>query len=150
MPLILEKSDRNELKFDYEGGSVVLYYSDPTTKQRIAYSNSVTRRKGRKIINDLAATRLAGGKAICTGIREGDLAVPADNEKGYSLISSDPQSPDYRKDWKELLVKHQADFLMLLGAHAFENTSVAGDMEFGDSGLELLDGDEEDGTDLGK
>ncbi len=126
MPLILASSEDNILEFQHAGGSVALYYKDPTTEQRIAYSNRIVKRKGNKIKNELAATRLAGGNTICTGMREGDFAIPADNEAGYKLISSDPKSKDFREDWKKLLHKHQGDYLMLLGAHVFEGTTVEG------------------------
>ncbi len=152
MPLILESNSDNKLEFEYEGGSAVLYWADPTTKQRIDYSNRLIKRQGRKITNDLAATRLAGGLAICTGMREGDFAIPAKNKAGFELISSDPKSKNYRKDWKELLQQYQSDYLMLLGAHAFENTSIGGltfDDDETDSLAEPVDS-EEVAADLGK
>jgi hypothetical protein len=143
MPLILESNKDNILEFQHAGGSVALYYSDPTTKQRIAYSNRIVKRKGNKIKNELAATRLAGGNAICTGMREGDFAIPAANEAGFKLISSNPESPDYRKDWKKLLHEYQGDYLMLLGAHVFEGASIEGDVVQGEE-MDSLDEDEDD------
>lgn len=147
MPVILESSDRNELEFkNGEKILAVLYYKDPSPTQQVAYSNRVVSRKGRKVKMDQTGTRLAGGKAVCTGMREGDFAVPAKNKKGYVLISSDPKSKDYRKDWKDLLYKHQAKYLILLGQHAFEGDVTIGDDVELDSGDSALDDDQSEIT----
>ena len=141
MPLILESSKDNTLEIQHDGGSVVLLYTDPTTDQRVSYSNRIVKRKGNKIKHELAATRLAGGFAVCAGMREGDFAVPANNEAGFKLISSDPKSQDFNKDWKKLLHKYQGDYLMLLGAHVFEGASIEGDVLQESDDIDSLDDD---------
>lgn len=143
-PKILESCNNNKLEF-LDGDEIrTLYYADPTTDQRLAYSNRMVKRKGNKIKHDLNGTRLAGGFAVCTGMGEGDFALPANNEQGYQLISSDPKSKDYKKDWKKLLYKHQADYLMILGAHAFEKATVDSGSVQEEDEIDSLDGDIED------
>jgi hypothetical protein len=124
MPKIL-KSVEKSLTFEDQDGSYVLYYRSPTTAERVEYSNSIVRRVGGKIVTDMASARVSGGLSICTGVRDGDFAIPASNKDGYKLISSDPKSKAYSEDWKALLEQYCADFLMLLGAKVFEGTTVA-------------------------
>lgn len=129
MPLLLESCTDNELEFRYgeaDDETLVMYYKDPTTSQRIAYSNALVKHSGGKIKMNLAHTRLRGGLALITGIREGDLALP-DGRGGHKLVSSDPSSTDYRKDWKELIKQYRADMLILLGAHVFEQSAITGE-----------------------
>ena len=139
MPLILETCKDNSLEFKHADGSATLFYKDPSTNQRIDYSNRMIKRKGNKIKNEIAATRLAGGYAICTGLGEGDFAIPANNEQGFKLISSDPKSEYFTKDWKRLLHKYQSNYLMLLGAHVFESATIEGDLLDDEDEIDSLD-----------
>jgi hypothetical protein len=97
---------------------VRLFYRIPTTAERVSYSNESFRRKGGKIINQAVETRLKYGLKIVTGIRDGDFERSVDNR--WLPISSDPNHPDYAKDWKEFLEKYASDLVQLLSLRVFE------------------------------
>jgi len=127
-PLVLEICNDNKLVLEHvkSGRSITLYYRDPTTEEQIAFSNSIVKRENRTIKFDQAGVRLRGGLKVCTGIEDGELAI-SDGKGGQIPVSSDPDSPDYRKDWKKILKQYLPDIMMLLGAHVFESTAITSD-----------------------
>ena len=97
------------------GGEIELYYRNPTTAERVAYSNESVSRSGRKVKMSVGDTRAKYGPKILTGIREGDF-VDAEGRP----IASDEESPNYRPDWKDLISEHAGDLVQLLAASVFE------------------------------
>lgn len=119
----------------------VFLYRRPTNKEIGAYQAALFERKGNKIIPKAAEARTKFGARILTGFEKGTLGA---NGK---VISSDPNDPDFRADWKELLVEFVPDIVAAVGRHAFEGTAVQGSnvdaLEIGTEDLE----DEQSGTD---
>ena len=105
-------------------------YRSPTTEERTAFSNESIQRKRNKLLFRTAQTRQKFGLKILAGIREGDFIV---KKGGKDMpLASDPKSPNYDENWKEIMMKHASDIIELLAGHVFENPA------------ETLD-DEEDG-----
>lgn len=104
------------------------YYRRPNNKEIGAYQSSLFERKGNKIIPKAAETRTKFGARVLTGFEKGTLGA---NGK---VFSSDPQDPDYRADWKEMLVEFVPDIVAAVGRYAFEGTSV---VSTGADGFEL-------------
>ena len=143
--IIIGDGNNKKLEFeDQNGNSAGLYYREPTPEERISYSNGLVKAKGRKIKFDTAGVRMRAGRRVCTGMVEGDWAIKVseeENPKKYVLISSDPKSPHYRKDWKDLLWRHHGGYLMLLGQTAFEDVTVDGGIEDEEDNDDLFDDD---------
>lgn len=73
------------------------FYRRPTTEEIIAYNKGLFIKKNGKVINNVVPTRIEMGLRILTGVQDGVFSL---NGKA---ISSDPGSPDYYPDWKNLL-----------------------------------------------
>lgn len=112
----LQQSDRNELKIRdaISGDELAVYYRLPTTTERIGFQKGCYKEKNGKLVNQTVAARAAYGELILTGIREGDFVF------GGQPVSSDPVSPNYRADWKDLVKATAGDLLITLGLHVFE------------------------------
>lgn len=112
----LKKSDKNimRIKDTISNSEIELYYRTPLASEIAQYHSMLVKRKGGKIIMNPIQTRLEMGLKILTGFREGDF--------GYDgkPISSDPQSPYYREDWKELLRDTAADIIIAFAFNIFE------------------------------
>lgn len=115
------------------GDEVGVYYRDPTTKEMHQYQNESVQRKRNKVVFRHSEAQLKFGNKILVGVKDGDFGAPDASGKMVA-ISSDPQSPQHREDWRELLLKHGSAIIMALGAHVF-------------GGTEALDG-EEDAEDI--
>lgn len=98
----------------------VIFYRRPDQKEIAAYQASLFERKGNKIIPKAAEARTKFGARIITGFEKGSF--------GYAgkAFASDPADPDYREDWKKLLVDKVPDIIGAVGRFAFEATSVIG------------------------
>lgn len=112
----LKRSDRNKIEFSdpVGGGKIVLYYATPTATQVKVYrQQSITRKNGKVIFNNFDPA-LKFGLEILTGFDEGAFGFDG------QPISSDPESPNYRSDWKELLKDTAADVVTLLAQSVFD------------------------------
>jgi hypothetical protein len=116
-----------------------IYYRRPRPSECIAYQSSLMKRKGDKIQDNTYKTRLEFGLKIITGIREGDYGT----EDGQP-ISSDPQSPHFREDWKELIARVAHLHVVAVAALAFEGVAARGktgvefEVETGEGADEIL------------
>ncbi|HQP30841.1 MAG TPA: hypothetical protein PLB81_05895 [Deltaproteobacteria bacterium] len=99
------------------GGTIKFFYARPGTEQRVAYQGALASTDAK-----LSEVRIEHALGILTGIRDGDFTVPASPEPDApSLpVSSDPESADYRENWKDLLQVYASDLLEILAIHAFE------------------------------
>jgi hypothetical protein len=124
----LTKSDRNKLVINdtRSGTEIELYYRNPTTQEEIEYQSKLIKRKGKKVLINAFETRLQMGLKILTGFREGDFGVDG------KPISSDPSSPNYREDWKDLLKEYAADIVTAFAFAVFEGARINTDI-----GLEI-------------
>ena len=102
------------------------YFRTPTIAEREAYKKSAIKRKGKKIIvEDMVKHRVKFASKILTGFKKGTLATRE------GLFASDPQDPDYRKDWKSLIADMAPELLEAVALVAFEGTTAL------DEGIEL-------------
>jgi hypothetical protein len=113
------------------GGNLTVFFRPPTPQERMEYSNSQVSRHGRKVDSILGNTRMKFGLKIITGIADGDF-VKGDKKP----LSSDPTSPNYDENWKDIIKRLASDVISMLAIHAFENA------------LNVVDGvEEKDGED---
>lgn len=101
-----------------EGEEDGLFYRTPTTDEVHAHQNEATQYVRGKPKNRKSQADLKFGKKVCIGIREKNFDMEDDNGE-IRFISSDPQSPDYREDWKALIEEMQPTDFIALGAHVF-------------------------------
>jgi len=96
----LQKSDSNQVAFRVQESNaiVVLFYESVEPSDLVKYNDEVLKllmsKASSEQIQDFRTTK---GKKILTGIREDDFCI------GKIKISSNPQSANFRADWKELL-----------------------------------------------
>ncbi|MFZ2447494.1 MAG: hypothetical protein WAW37_14155 [Syntrophobacteraceae bacterium] len=98
-------------------------YRMPTNEERAAYHNGVFERRGQKLKSRIFENRLKFGSRIITGFTRGTLGIDG------KAFSSDPNDPDYRQDWKDLLVRHAGDIVASVAASVFEATGAAREAE---------------------
>lgn len=105
-------------------GEFGLYYRFPNTDEIIAHRNGGTRREGDTLVSNHAENRLASGKKILTGIREGDFGKEGPDGNPVP-ISSDDGSEFYDEDWRDLVEKSASDLIEMLGYVVFEGSARA-------------------------
>lgn len=112
----LKKTDRNRVVLlDLQGGGKIgIFYATPTTSQVKNFHKESLHRKGHKVLVDSFDPALKYGLEVITGFDEGSFGY------GRDPISSDPASPNYRENWKELLAETASDILITVGRMVFE------------------------------
>lgn len=112
----LTKSDKNKMIINdaRSGSEIELYYRNPTTQEEVEYQSKLFKRQGKKVLINAFGTRLDMGLKILTGFREGDFGIEG------KPISSDPQNPDYKENWKDLLKENAADIITAFSFAIFE------------------------------
>jgi hypothetical protein len=119
-----------------DGDEIGVYYRSPETKELHGYNNEAIQRKRNQVTFRHSQAQLKYGKLIITGLREGDFGFEDDGGRA-APVSTHPDSPNYRKDWLELLEKNDPVVIIGLGAHVF-------------GGTEAMGPDEETGEDVGQ
>ena len=117
----LKRSDNNKLTIgDTRSGSeIILFYRNPTTDEEVAYRKEIYINDGKKVVYEPWGARLKFGQVIITGFREGDFGIDG------KPIASDPASPNYYADWKQLITDTASDLLMALSTAVFEGVLLA-------------------------
>ncbi|MBN1830293.1 MAG: hypothetical protein JW884_14265 [Deltaproteobacteria bacterium] len=110
------------------GDTITLFFRMPTPEEQITYDNSLVERKKDKIISRTGEIRQKYGCEILTGIGGGSFTVDGDDGKPVSL-SSDPNAPGYRDDWKTLVRTLAPDVISMLSFCVFEQSLVRVDAE---------------------
>ncbi|MEM5787186.1 MAG: hypothetical protein AAGU11_07690 [Syntrophobacteraceae bacterium] len=100
-----------------------IYYRMPTNEERAAYQNGVFERRGQKLKSRIFENRLKFGARIITGFAKGTLGIDG------KAFSAETGEPDYRADWKDLLVRHAGDIVASVAAVVFESTGAAREAE---------------------
>lgn len=118
-------AERNvlEIQDGISGDVHEIYYRMPSNEERAAYQNGAFERRGNRIKSRLFENRLKFGARLITGFRKGTIGIDG------KAFSSDSSDPDYRQDWKELLVRHAGDIVASVAAGVFENTGTAREAE---------------------
>jgi hypothetical protein len=116
------------------GAVLEFYYTLPTNPQRTEWDNLVTVRKGSRVVikKDYQLLQARFGARLLTGFKKGVLA------KGGKLIASDPDDPDYYKDWKNLVYSVRPDWL------AYAARVIMSPVEQPDTGIEYEDAESGD------
>jgi len=96
--------------------SVVLRYRRPTAEEMLqSLAMKVPGPDSQNPALDLLRGNLELGNACLLGVGPGDLIV--DEGQGPRAIGSDPDSPEYRADWKEEVRRFFPTLLVALGQH---------------------------------
>ncbi len=111
-------AERNvlEIRDGTSGDLHEIYYRMPTNEERAAYQNGAFERHGQKLRPRIFENRLKFGVRIITGFKKGTLGV------GGKTFSSEPDDPDFRQDWKDLLLRHAGDVVASVSVAVFEST----------------------------
>jgi len=96
-----------------------LHYRLPTNADRVSYQAGLWVRKGKQFINQALETRLRLGSQLLVGFVKGTIGLDG------KPFSSNPTDPDYREDWRELLLQYAPDVVAVVALAAFEGTGVA-------------------------
>jgi hypothetical protein len=138
----------NEMRFqdNLSGTEIVLLYRMPSTKERVAYTNKAYQRKGNKMINRSAETRMKYGLEILGGFREGDF----ERKQGadWKPISSDSASDIFFPEWKEHVKKYASDLVEHLALRVFDMPVQIPEEQDEDQRSEIGDQKSEEGEDL--
>lgn len=119
--LELQTDELNEiLIFDKPSGtSILFYYEDITTSERIKYrSELVTGYVKSKDPDTLSNIQIKYAEMKIVGVRDGDLSV-----KGKP-ISTNPDKPNYYKDWMKLVKEKAGHLLITFADHLFDSPSM--------------------------
>ncbi len=111
-PVAAKNHKGEDVTFDF-------FYRRPTTEEIVAYNSRLFQKKNGKVINNVVPTRIEMGLKILTGVQDGVFTL---NGKP---ISSDPSSPDYYADWKNLLKGALSGTIANFAFRVFEAVSEA-------------------------
>lgn len=101
-----------------------IFYRMPTNEERAAYQNGAFALRGRKLQARIFENRIKFGARVITGFKKGTLGIDG------KPFASDANDPEFREDWKDLLVKNAGDIVTSVAALVFEGTGrQAGDMD---------------------
>jgi len=119
-------AELNTLKLidNLSGSELEIYYRMPTAQEHIQYTNSLSQRRGNKVVSRVAETRQKFGARILKGFREGDFERP-DGKGGWLPLASDPQSKHYAEDWKKQVQDLAPDVIESLAIRVFEASTQA-------------------------
>lgn len=119
MPRKLTPSDKNEFTIvDSFGNELTVFHRMPDITERVRFSNELYKITN-KNITKYPEAYAKFGFMIISGIKDGDFIDANDKP-----ISSDPNSKDYREDWKELIENYAPEIGMFLGQKIFESTKI--------------------------
>ena len=111
------------IKDSISGTDIELYYRLPSTPERVAYQSKMFRAKGGKMKMQVLEARLEFGLRILTGFREGDFGFKK------KPIASEPQSENYKENWKELIQATAADVVNVFAFVVFEGATLQTEIE---------------------
>ncbi|MFA4871375.1 MAG: hypothetical protein WC623_24465 [Pedobacter sp.] len=116
----LKLSDKNKIGiFDARSGTdIELYYRTPTTSEEVEYQHLLVKRQGRKVIINPFEARLEMGLRILTGFSEGSFGIDG------KAISSEPENPNYKENWKDLLKETASDIITTFAFTIFEGARI--------------------------
>ena len=132
MPRITAPDVVNKLKINdaISGETIALSYRLPTTEERVKYNNSLWKRERNAFKTRFSETRQRFGKLILAGFEDGAFAKMKDGKE--STYSSNPQSPDYDPNWKDLVCEYASDLVEFLAMTVFEGNTRETELLFGD------------------
>ncbi len=111
-PVAAKNHKGEDVTFDF-------FYRRPTTDEIVAYNSRLFQKKNGKVINNVVPTRIEMGLKVLTGVQDGVFTL---NGKP---ISSDPASPDFYADWKNVLKGALSGTIANFAFRVFEAVSEA-------------------------
>lgn len=119
MPRKIGENLRNIFRFkDAQSGDWInLYYRTPKTEEMITYFSGLDKEKYEE---QIVQRRIEYALKIIEGFKDGSFEKENGDGK-FIAFSSDPGSPAYDPEWKELLVKGAGDILSLFAFEIFES-----------------------------
>ena len=109
------------------GASIKLFYRIPTTDEKAKYLIGIWDRDRKTVSENLTSARVEWGSQILEGFKEGSFQERINGEA--KDISTDPNHPGFKEDWKEWIKRFAPDILELLCIHAFERTETGSGQE---------------------
>ena len=129
MRVVSDEPNELKVRCNLSGTDLTLLYDDPDATMRAKYSSGMTKRKGRKMENNLGPNRQKWGKEIFRGFGEGEFGEKQPGQKKPVPVSSNPESEYYKKDWKPWFCKHHSDLIELLAIHVFDRPAEVDPMD---------------------
>ncbi len=111
-PVAAKNHKGEDITFDF-------FYRRPTTEEIIAYNSRLFQKRNGKVINNVVPTRIEMGLKVLTGVQDGVFTLNG------QPISSDPASPDFYADWKNLLKGALSGTIANFAFRVFEAVSEA-------------------------
>jgi len=106
----------------FSDSDVVLYYTPPTTKDRLEFQNNFIKRKGDTVEVELIDEQVELGLRLVTGFRKGDFERLVDGE--WITFSSDKDDPDYFEGWRDWIRDFAADLIEPFVIHVFNRQTT--------------------------
>ena len=125
------------LKDPVSGAAITFTHRTPTTADRVQYMSRRFRRDGNRLFICQKQAAIEAAAAIITGVSDNSFACGRDQHNNPLPLSSDPASPHYRADWKQLLQQMAGDLLYIIGNQLFEGPPDLDDL----ATLELINTD---------
>jgi hypothetical protein len=109
---------RNVFRFkDAQSGDWInLYYRSPRTEEMISYFSGLDKEKYEE---QIVQRRIEYALKIVEGFKDGSFEKE-NGDGGFIAFSSNPGSPGFDPEWKDLLVKGAGDILSLFAFEIFE------------------------------
>lgn len=119
-------AERNvmNLQDHLSGTEIRLHYRMPTNRERLGYEGMSLQRKGNKVIQNVGEARRRYGLEILVGFGEGDFEKPGPDGT-WVPMSSDPKSPHYDPNWKQVVSEQAADLVELMATRVFDMSATA-------------------------
>lgn len=102
------------------GGECTFFYRDIESEDIVKYRSLSYKKKAGKVKVNITKAQIIMAIDIITGFKDGFFCI---NGKA---ISSDSQSPNFYKEWKNLLRRKAADLLVVFTTAIFEGNAVKG------------------------
>ena len=102
------------------GGQCTFLYRDIETPDIVKYRSLSYKKTQGKVKVNITKAQITMALDIITGFKDGFFVI---NKKA---ISSDSDSPDFYKGWKELLKRKAPDLLVVFTTAIFEGNTVKG------------------------
>jgi hypothetical protein len=126
--MALQSVKEGKLMVKVGEAEITLRYRRPTVEEMLAaLALKIPGPESQSPALDLLRGNLELGSVCLLGVGQGELLV--DQGTGPEPISSDPASPDFREDWKELVRECFPTLLIALGQHLSTIPSLAADQK---------------------
>lgn len=102
------------------GGECTFLYRDLETDDIVEYRSRAYKKANGKVKVNITQAQIIMALKVITGFKEGFFALKD------KAISSDPESPEFYKEWKLLLKRKAPDLLVVFATAIFEGNAIKG------------------------